>query len=83
MQSTTMSELLLALGQASQQFFRLAHQFLSSAMQLPLPALLMACLGAALVLSILPLAVGLFVGFLLIKLVVSLFMLKPEKPSNQ
>jgi hypothetical protein len=83
MQRITISELIQTLRQDSQQLFSLAARFLKYLMQLPLPALLMACLGIALMLSILPLALSLFVGFLLIKLVVLLFMLKPKQSIHQ
>ncbi|MFZ6748763.1 hypothetical protein [Undibacterium sp. Ren11W] len=83
MNRLTLSELINSLRTASLQLFGLLAQFFQYLMALPLPKLLMVCLAAALILSILPLAFTLLIGFLLIKLVVLLFVLKPKQANHQ
>ncbi|MCX7217497.1 hypothetical protein [Undibacterium sp.] len=83
MQSPTFAELIKILRQTSLEFFALARQVFQYLMTLAMPNLILACLGAALLLSILPLALSLFIAFLLIKLVVLLCVLKPKQTSNQ
>jgi hypothetical protein len=83
MQSPTFAQVIKSLRQTSLQFFALAKAFFQYLMTLAMPNLILVCLGGALLLSILPLALSLFIGFLLIKLVVLLFVLKPKQTSNQ
>ena len=83
MQSPTFAQVIKSLRQTSLQFFALAKEFFQYLMTLAMPNLILVCLGGALLLSILPLALSLFIGFLLIKLVVLLFVLKPKQTSNQ
>jgi hypothetical protein len=83
MQSPTFAQVIKILRQTSLEFFALARQVFQYLMTLAMPNLILACLGAALLLSILPLALSLFIAFLLIKLVVLLCVLKPKQTSNQ
>ncbi|AZP12295.1 hypothetical protein [Undibacterium parvum] len=83
MQSPTFAQVIKSLRQTSLEFFALARQVFQYLMTLAMPNLILACLGAALLLSILPLALSLFIAFLLIKLVVLLCVLKPKQTSNQ
>lgn len=66
----------------SQKLLPLASAFWHGMLGLPLPALLLACVGCALLLTILPLALGLFVAFLVVKLGVSLLRPAEKTPPS-
>jgi hypothetical protein len=58
------------LRESTQQIMQLMIALFHYMMQLPLPALLLACLVCALLLSIMPFILILFIGFLACKLLV-------------
>ncbi|MDO8702763.1 MAG: hypothetical protein Q7J77_10090 [Undibacterium sp.] len=65
------------LREAAHDFIDIASALLHGMMRLPLPSLLMVCLVCALFLTILPLALTLFVSFLVYKLIV--FLVAPQQ----
>ncbi len=67
------------LSEGTNDFISLATEFLQAMLRLPLPALLIACLLLAIFLTILPMALGLFVIFLIIKLIVAVFSPKQQQ----
>ncbi len=71
------------LHEASKQFLQTSISFLHWLMQLPLPALLLVCLGGALILSLLPMALTLFLLFLVCKLVLLLVAPSAEQSNKQ
>ncbi len=71
------------LRDASQQFLQTFVSLLRWLLQLPLPALLLACLMGALILSLLPMALTLFLLFLLCKLVLLLVVPSAEQSDKQ
>ncbi|MES2049642.1 MAG: hypothetical protein V4447_14670 [Pseudomonadota bacterium] len=67
------------LSEGTNDFIRLGTEFLQAMLRLPLPALLIACLLLAIFLTILPMALGLFVIFLIVKLIVAVISPKQQQ----
>ena len=64
------------LRKAAHEFITISGEVLHRLMRLQLPSLLAFCLACALFITILPLAISLFVGFLVCKLI--LFLVAPS-----
>ena len=60
------------LNEGVNDFIRIGAELLQAMLRLPVPALLITCLLLAIFLTILPLALTLFVIFLIIKLIVAI-----------
>lgn len=60
-------------------FIRFGAELIQAILRLPVPALLVTCLLLAIFLTILPLALSLFVIFLMIKLIVALVSPKQQR----
>ena len=71
------------LHKATQECVRMAASFFQYLMQLSLPAVLVVCIGCALLLSILPLALTLFAAFLVCKLLAFIVAPNPVNKINQ
>ncbi len=71
------------LRDASQQFLQTFVSLLHWLIQLPLPALLLACLAGALILSLLPMALTLFALFLACKLAALLVARSPAQSEKR
>ena len=69
MTQTNSTSLAQILREAAHDFVNIASDILQSLLRLPLPSLFIFCLACALFLTILPLALSLFVGFLVFKLI--------------
>jgi ABC-type transport system involved in cytochrome bd biosynthesis fused ATPase/permease subunit len=69
------------LSEGANDFIRIGTEFLQVMLRLPVPALLIACLLLAIFLTILPLALGLFVIFLIIKLIIAV--VSPKQQQHQ
>jgi ABC-type bacteriocin/lantibiotic exporter with double-glycine peptidase domain len=69
------------LSEGANDFIRIGTEFLQAMLRLPVPALLIACLLLAIFLTILPLALGLFVIFLIIKLIIAV--VSPKQQQHQ
>jgi ABC-type bacteriocin/lantibiotic exporter with double-glycine peptidase domain len=67
------------LSEGANDFIRVSSELLQAMLRLPLPALLLACLMLAFFLTILPLALTLFVIFLIIKLISAIFSPKLQR----
>lgn len=67
------------LSEGTNDFIRIGTEFLQAMLRLPLPALLVACLLLAIFLTILPMALGLFVIFLIIKLIIAIVSPKQQQ----
>jgi ABC-type bacteriocin/lantibiotic exporter with double-glycine peptidase domain len=67
------------LSEGVNDFIRVGGELLQSMLRLPLPALLLACLMLAFFLTILPLAITLFVVFLIIKLIIAMISPKQQQ----
>lgn len=60
------------MSEGTNDFIRIGAELLQAMLRLPVPALLVACLLLAIFLTILPMALGLFVIFLIIKLIIAI-----------
>lgn len=86
MNTSTKQYLYSVLRQAWQEMRVLGAKASQALMRTPLPRLLMLCIGLALVLTLVPLVLTLFVAFMLIKLffiVVAMNMRNGKKPVMQ
>ena len=71
------------LSQSIHEFFYLCGKAWQALMQLQLPHLLLVCLGIALFIAILPMALSLFIAFMLLKLVVLVVAMAVRKNRQQ
>ena len=69
------------LSEGTNDFIRIGAELLQAMLRLPLPTLLVACLLLAIFLTILPMALTLFVIFLIIKLIVAV--VSPKQQQHQ
>lgn len=76
-------ELLSLLRQSFQEFTYLCRKAARILARTPLPRLLVACIGLALLITILPLALTLFLVFLLLKVLVLCVVLATRKARRQ
>lgn len=67
--------------EGASDFIRIANDFVQAMLRLSLPALLAACLLLAIFLSILPMALTLFVIFIMIKIIIAL--VSPKQHQHQ
>lgn len=71
------------LRESTQEFISIAASLWRYLLQLSLPAALLFCLACALMLSILPLALTLFAGFLVFKLLAFIIAPHPSSEAKQ
>lgn len=72
MNSTQIDQILILLRKSAHEFYYFCRKAFVAAMALPLPHLLVICLGIAVALMILPLALSIFIAFMIFKLIVIL-----------
>lgn len=68
--------------EGANDFIRIASAFMHAMLQLPWPALLVACLLLAIFLTILPMALTLFMIFIMIKVIIALVSPKQHQHQN-
>ena len=82
MKSSTSQYLYSVLRQTLHEFRYLGKKILQILLRTPLPRILMACIGLALLITIVPLLLTLFVVFLLLKLLLLMVVLTVRKHRN-
>jgi hypothetical protein len=81
MQNDTFRTFWTSIENASHDIVRASRRVFGAIAVLPWPALLVCCLGLALVISILPLGIFLFVLFMAVKVVIGAFVIDKRHPS--
>lgn len=83
MKDTTKQYFYSVVRQAWQEFRAIGEKLGKKLMRTPLPRVLMLCIGLALVITLIPLAISLFVIFMLVKLFLLMVMMGGRAQRNQ
>ena len=83
MNKTTFREFFATLEDLSQDLVRACRRGARAIAVMPWPAMLVCCVGLALIISILPLALFLFIAFMALKLVVGAFVIDARRSRNR
>jgi len=79
----TFREFFATLEDLSQDLVRACRRGARAIAVMPWPAMLVCCVGLALIISILPLALFLFIAFMALKLVVGAFVIDARRSRNR
>ncbi|MFK3738141.1 hypothetical protein [Massilia sp. TN1-12] len=83
MRHTTFREFATTMEDVARDIVRACRRALDAIVAMPWPAMLACCLGLALLISILPLALFLFVLFMLVKLVAGAFVIDRRRAMRE